>query len=59
MPLRIRLADDHKVIRQHLRAILDQEGFEVAGEASDGREAVRLASGSVPTWSSWMFPCPG
>jgi DNA-binding NarL/FixJ family response regulator len=42
-PLRILLADDHLMIRQRVRALLEQEGFEVAGEASDGREAVSLA----------------
>lgn len=42
-PLRILLADDHRMMRQRVRAILEQEGFEFAGEASDGCEAVRLA----------------
>jgi DNA-binding NarL/FixJ family response regulator len=36
------LADDHAVLRDGLRAILNEGGFEVVGEASDGREAVRL-----------------
>jgi DNA-binding NarL/FixJ family response regulator len=43
MSLRILLADDHKVVRQGLRALLEREGLEVVGEASDGMEAVRLA----------------
>ena len=43
MPLGILVADDHPMIRRHVRAILEQEGIEIAGEASDGREAVRLA----------------
>ncbi|HSB69962.1 MAG TPA: response regulator transcription factor [Candidatus Methylomirabilis sp.] len=42
-PLRILLADDHEIVRQHVRAILEEAGFEVAGETSDGRQAVRLA----------------
>jgi two-component system response regulator NreC len=42
--LRILLGDDHTVVRQGLRKILeDQEGWEVVGEASNGREAVHLA----------------
>ncbi len=41
---RVLLADDHGVVRKGLRFLLEQEAdFEVAGEAADGREAVRLA----------------
>jgi DNA-binding NarL/FixJ family response regulator len=41
---KVLLADDHGVVRKGLRFILEQEtDFEVAGEAADGREAVRLA----------------
>ncbi|MBI4609185.1 MAG: response regulator transcription factor [Candidatus Rokubacteria bacterium] len=43
MPLRILLADDHQIVRQGLKAILEREGFGIAGEAADGHEAVRLA----------------
>ena len=48
MPLRILLADDHPVVRQGFRALLEREGFEVVGEASDGREAARLAQALRP-----------
>jgi two-component system response regulator NreC len=48
MSLRILLADDHVIVRQGLKALLERERFEVAGEASDGREAVRLAAGLKP-----------
>jgi two-component system, NarL family, response regulator NreC len=42
--LRILLADDHTVVRQGLRRILEgHPGWEVVGEAGDGHEAVRLA----------------
>lgn len=45
MPIRILVADDHLIIRQGLRLILEtQEGFEMVGEAADGAEAVRLCS---------------
>jgi two-component system response regulator NreC len=38
------LADDHQVVRQGLRALLEAESdFEVIGEAGDGLEAVQLA----------------
>jgi two-component system response regulator NreC len=43
MPTRILLADDHQIVRQGLRALLETEGFAVMAEASDGHEAVRLA----------------
>ncbi len=43
MTIRVLLADDHVVVRQGLRALLEREGFQVVGEASDGREATRLA----------------
>jgi two-component system, NarL family, response regulator NreC len=37
------LADDHKIVRQGLRALLEAEAeFQVIGEAGDGLEAVRL-----------------
>jgi DNA-binding NarL/FixJ family response regulator len=41
--MRILLADDHPMFRQGLKALLEREGFEIVGEASDGHEAVRLA----------------
>ena len=42
--LRILLGDDHTVVRQGLRKILEgHEDWEVVGEAADGRDAVRLA----------------
>lgn len=44
MSRRILLADDHKIIRDGLRSLLaDKPGWDVVGEAEDGREAVRLA----------------
>src|SRR6266550_3316460 len=42
MPIRIVLADDHVMIRQGLKVLLEAEGFQVAGEASNGSEAVDL-----------------
>jgi two-component system response regulator NreC len=41
MPVRVVLADDHILVRQGLKALLEREGFQVAGEASDGQEAVQ------------------
>lgn len=42
MPIRVLLADDHPVVVEALRALLEREGFEVVGEAQDGMQAVAL-----------------
>jgi two-component system response regulator NreC len=48
MPLRILLADDHVLVRQGLKALLEREGHQVVAEASDGQEAVRLVESLHP-----------
>ncbi len=49
MPIRILLADDHKIVRQGLRSLLvANQMFDVVGEASNGQEAVRLAETLAP-----------
>lgn len=48
MPVQLLLADDHQLVRQGLRAMLEHHGFRVVGEAADGREAVRLAATTHP-----------
>jgi len=49
MSIRILLADDHRIMRDGLRAILaSEENFEIVGEAENGREAARLARALVP-----------
>lgn len=46
---KIMLADDHPLMRQALRIVLEKHhDFEVIAEASDGEEAVRLATMLVP-----------
>jgi DNA-binding NarL/FixJ family response regulator len=42
MGVRVLLADDHTLVRQGLRALLERQAIEVVGEASDGREAIEL-----------------
>ena len=43
-PLKILIADDHELIRDGLKARLEKhEGWEVCGEAVNGRQAVELA----------------
>jgi DNA-binding NarL/FixJ family response regulator len=47
--LRILIADDHEVARRGIRSLLeDHEGWEVCGEARDGREAVDFATELQP-----------
>ena len=47
--IRILVADDHGIVRKRLRFLLDrQEGMEVVGEASEGREAVKLSEDLLP-----------
>lgn len=41
--MRIVIADDHALFRSSLRGLLAAKGFEVLGEAGDGRRAVDLA----------------
>jgi DNA-binding NarL/FixJ family response regulator len=44
MKLRILIADDHEVVRRGLSTLLQtHEGWEICGEAKDGREAVEMA----------------
>jgi len=48
-PIRILLADDHTVMRNGLHLLLErQPNLTVVGEASDGRETVRLAEQLSP-----------
>jgi DNA-binding NarL/FixJ family response regulator len=49
MTLRILLADDHEIVRRGLCALLQKhEGWEICGEATDGREAVEKAKELKP-----------
>jgi response regulator NasT len=42
-PLRVLIAEDEALIRLDLREMLEEEGFDVVGEAADGEQAVALA----------------
>jgi DNA-binding NarL/FixJ family response regulator len=48
MTIRVFLADDHELVRQGLKALLEREGFHVVGEASNGQEALRLVPDARP-----------
>jgi len=57
---RILLADDHEVVRQGLRRLLEtQPGWEVCGEAASGREAVELAKRTKPDVAVLDLSMPG
>jgi RNA polymerase sigma factor (sigma-70 family) len=48
-PLRVIIADDHIVVRQGIRAVLEEvDGLEVVGEAGDGDEALALVEELSP-----------
>jgi len=43
MPINVLVADDHQLVRQGLKALLEREGFKVVGEAANGQDALQLA----------------
>ncbi|MEZ5312890.1 MAG: response regulator transcription factor [Thermoanaerobaculia bacterium] len=47
--VRLLLVDDHEIVREGLRTLLEQEdGIEVVGEGEDGEQAIRLARSLEP-----------
>jgi two-component system, NarL family, response regulator NreC len=48
MPIQVLLADDHQITRDGLRILLEQQGFNVNADASNGQEAVRIAQELLP-----------
>jgi len=58
MSLRILLADDHLIVRQGLRALLEREKLDVVGEAADGHEAIRLVGDLHPDVAILDFAMP-
>jgi two-component system, NarL family, response regulator NreC len=48
MPIRVVIADDHTLVRQGLKSLLEREGIQVVGEAQDGREVMELAAKHSP-----------
>ncbi|HJT21046.1 MAG TPA: response regulator transcription factor [Nitrospira sp.] len=51
LSFRVLLADDHILLRQGVRALIEGYGLNVVGEAGDGREAIRLAEETQPDFA--------
>ncbi len=59
-PLRILLIDDHAVVREGLKALINaQEGMEVVGETGDGRSGLALAVSLRPDVAIVDVSMPG
>ena len=59
-PIRILLADDHAIVREGLRALLErQPGMSVVAEACDGLQAVEMAAEQVPDVAVLDVAMPG
>lgn len=59
-PIRILLADDHSILREGLRMLLErQTEFAVVGDASNGREAVEMAEACDPDVVIMDLAMPG
>ena len=60
MGIKILLADDHKLLREGLRALIEeQRNMTVVAEAEDGRSAVRLAAKLSPDIIVMDISMPG
>ncbi|HTD46747.1 MAG TPA: response regulator, partial [bacterium] len=57
--MRILIADDETVIRMGLRTMLEEHGYKVVGEASDGEQAVTLAGKTTPDLIFMDIKMPG
>jgi DNA-binding NarL/FixJ family response regulator len=58
-PIRVLLADDHRVVRQAIKIMLEREGVDVVAEAADGLDAVRLARELHPDVAVLDLMMPG
>jgi AmiR/NasT family two-component response regulator len=58
-PFRVLIAEDEALIRLDLREMLEEEGYAVAGEASDGETAVQLAEQLKPDLVIMDVKMPG
>jgi DNA-binding NarL/FixJ family response regulator len=57
--VRVIIADDHAMVREGIKSVLEREGFEVAGEASSGTEVLPLAERTHPDVAVLDISMPG
>ena len=58
-PPKVLIAEDEAIIRLDLKEMLEEEGIEVVGEASDGEAAIRLATERGPDLVIMDIKMPG
>ena len=59
MPLRVLLADDHILVRDGIKVTLEANGLSIVGEASEGREAVKMVRDLKPDVAVFDVSMPG
>lgn len=57
--VRVIIADDHAMVREGIKSVLEREGFEVAGEAGSGTEVLPLAERTRPDVAVLDISMPG
>ena len=56
-PRTVVVAEDEAVNRMDLVAMLEDNGYEVVGQAANGEEAVELTASTALMWCAWMSRC--
>jgi two-component system, NarL family, response regulator NreC len=59
VPIRVLLADDHELVRDGIKITLESNGLTIVGEASEGREAVKMARDLKPDVAVFDVSMPG
>ena len=59
VPLRVLLADDHILVRDGIKVTLEANGLSIVGEASEGREAVKMVRDLKPDVAVFDVSMPG
>lgn len=59
MPLRVVLADDHQIVRQGIRTLIERQGVQVVAEASDGLTLIEYVRVHLPDIAIVDVSMPG